>query len=1530
MIRKIIKIFASAMVAVLVIFVLAIVGAHFYLKTDHAQNRIKSTVNNAIPGQITWERAEISILGGNIGLHGAHVSGPAGDTIVDARFIFVDIGIVDLLRGSIVITAQLDAPQVMLSRDHEGDFNIVRAFADPSPEEEPEPEIEEIPIERPFPFTIVLKSVTLSDGFFEFQDHAAPSGEKPGHIALEDINVEIDDANMADRSGRGAVRIGEGIVDMAGIRIPLVKFHVESMIDNGRVEPTLADIQLAGENGGPRLSLAGSASNVFEDPLVDFEMEAFAELSDIKEMLSLNMPLSGKATLSLDASGRPANPSVQLKAHYDGGRLVVMDLEEIDLDAAMTDLSVDFKRLAARIEGAALDVTGSVDLADAFENGLTAAPTDLDAISYDLALDGKNIDFDQLTWTRPYMSGIANATIEIDGTGIFPRTLSARIDSKIKGEAIAAGSILAPIDPEISVSGRIKEGKAIADPIEVAIQDTRLRATGDYVIFEGIVDAALDLDTPDMAQFLAPLRVDASSGRATLSGTISGPVMQPDINADLVADNLAYNDIRFGDVVLDAALDTSGRVRVERLFTDNRGSQVEINGHLDLFDGGFTGFQSDMPAKLTAQFNNVEIPDFYPHIDLSGRFSGRLDLWEKITAPAATLCLSASGLAHGEMDIGAIETDMQLADGTLAVDKLRLENRQSTVRLAGTAALFEPGSLSLLPTPVLDLMFPESVIYIDDFLDTAGGRIALEGFAKGALDDLTADLSVAGTDLEAAGHAIGELTAKAGFADGRISVDPLKIENKRSLVTVSGGIDLFEPATLTLHEDPAIEMEIAGDAIYIDDFIAAMGGRLSISGNVDGSVGDPKGNIRISGEDIDLGVQRLESIRVESIFEDKTVFFDAAHIALAPDETLRASGRFSLDRRFAFDIDSDEIGIQHIGMLEDTGITGTMTLAASGDGTLDDPVISGNLALFDIMGEHNNVAPIDVAFDVKDRIANARATSDFIIDANYHLDSGDFDLDGTFDDTRLDPYLHAAGLTHLTGHVTAEVNAAGNAEKISRTTATLDIFQMTLSQRTNNLEPRELIRVSGLTADFEDGVYTIPENEIALLETNRLTLYGSGRIDGDFEFMAEGALPLAVASAFVPYLEDPTGEIRFSGRLFQANGAQPDLDAEIQLLDIGLMVPELMQSLHGVNGVIRITGERIALDNLEGRLDTGRFTAEGTVELGENLSPGQAELSVNAHNLPIQVPGTMQTTINSTMTFSGTPDDSRLSGTVVLLDGLYYRDFEISLIGEVTRRRRAAPEAAERPDYEIPYLRNLALDIDTSYRRPVMVDNNLALMTLRPEIHINGTLNQPRVTGRAEVSQGTVSYQNVEFDIDRGVIDFIDPYRIQPEIDIRAVSHVRRWTINLEISGTPDDLAFHLTSNPPEEHADILSLLLLGQTTREMTEGTGPAGPSPEEMLVNLLAGRLEEDLRAGTGLDIIEFEYTRSEPGETEPGVRVTVGKELSRRLLVTYGLERRSGETVHQQTAIYRLLEFMSLSAFQDTAGTYGGEMQFRLEYR
>jgi hypothetical protein len=80
-----------------------------------------------------------------------------------------------------------------------------------------------------------------------------------------------------------------------------------------------------------------------------------------------------------------------------------------------------------------------------------------------------------------------------------------------------------------------------------------------------------------------------------------------------------------------------------------------------------------------------------------------------------------------------------------------------------------------------------------------------------------------------------------------------------------------------------------------------------------------------------------------------------------------------------------------------------------------------------------------------------------------------------------------------------------------------------------------------------------------------------------------------------------------------------------------------------------------------------------------------------------------------------------------------------------------------------------------------------------------------------------------------------------------------------------------------------------------------------------------------------VEVEYRRNatEAEESEQ-MQVTLGKELSRRLTVKYGVERKSGELVQQSTGIYKLLENLSVNAFQDTEGDFGGEMRYRLEFR
>jgi autotransporter translocation and assembly factor TamB len=229
-----------------------------------------------------------------------------------------------------------------------------------------------------------------------------------------------------------------------------------------------------------------------------------------------------------------------------------------------------------------------------------------------------------------------------------------------------------------------------------------------------------------------------------------------------------------------------------------------------------------------------------------------------------------------------------------------------------------------------------------------------------------------------------------------------------------------------------------------------------------------------------------------------------------------------------------------------------------------------------------------------------------------------------------------------------------------------------------------------------------------------------------------------------------------------------------------------------------------------------------------------------------------------------------------------------------------------------------------------MVDNNLALLSIRPQLTLTGTADNPLLNGRAEVTEGTVTYRNTEFEVIKGVVDFVNPYRIEPEVDIKAEAEIRKWSITLSVTGGPENLNFQLSSNPPEQDADIVSLLAMGKTTRELADGSG-GGASTEEMLANLVADELSKKIKQGTGLDIVEVEY-RNNGAEAEDAeeVRVTVGKELSRRLTVKYGVERKSGEMVQQSTGIYKLLENLSLNAFQDTEGDFGGEMRYRLEFR
>jgi translocation and assembly module TamB len=352
-------------------------------------------------------------------------------------------------------------------------------------------------------------------------------------------------------------------------------------------------------------------------------------------------------------------------------------------------------------------------------------------------------------------------------------------------------------------------------------------------------------------------------------------------------------------------------------------------------------------------------------------------------------------------------------------------------------------------------------------------------------------------------------------------------------------------------------------------------------------------------------------------------------------------------------------------------------------------------------------------------------------------------------------------------------------------------------------------------------------------------------------------------------------------------------------------------------------------------LDDGDFSVEGNFEL-DRFVPSRVDLQLTTHILPIIIPDVMEMQINANLKMAGTPEQSRLSGAILLLEGRYSQDVKFSLIDaadKMDNRHRQNTFRSQSLEYGLPFFNHLSLDLDLTSRNPFVVDNNLALLHIQPILHIQGSVTDPVATGRIEVTEGTISYRDTDFEVKEGAITFINPYRNEPSVSIQAESQVRHWLITLAISGQPENLDIRLTSNPREKHIDILSLLAVGKTTQELVASKDGTTWSPEEMLTNLVAGELGKQLKAETGLDTMELEYRQGDTkAEETDKIKVTVGKELSRRLTVKYGVDmgRKSSKVVQQSTAIYKLLENLSLKAYQDTAGIFGGEVRYRLEFR
>jgi len=868
-----------------------------------------------------------------------------------------------------------------------------------------------------------------------------------------------------------------------------------------------------------------------------------------------------------------------------------------------------------------------------------------------------------------------------------------------------------------------------------------------------------------------------------------------------------------------------------------------------------------------------------------------------------------------------VKAQAGMANGRITVLNLAADTHGVHIEMTGSYDVNSRQTLARFGLNAPDL----SEILLKLGVKGVRGMVNIAGKMSGTLSAPSIDARLKGERLKFENVRFDGAEANFRFSKGRLFLNRGEITSGNSKVDLSGDVQIFNPRNLGPLHHPVFTAALTGSSLSLKDFVQGMAGKFDLNGRIKGDIAHPMGKFEVYGKKVDFGIQKIHSVRLTSRIDGRRMEIEPLMLAIVPGEKIVLNGWISLDKHYELHMASNEISIKNIQKLRFLKTSnGKISFDLGGKGKFSNPQLKGKAIVEDLTFNDKKLGKIPFNIGIENRTAYIDGGLNFDLKATYGLQTRFFSTSARFDHTVLTPYLQLFGKKDLSGNITGIIDVKGKIREPLMIDGGIKIDQLALFWKN-----KTVITGRDLGVFVNKNEISIPKMRLSLLEHGHFTVSGSGKLWKNIDLKAEGIIPFSVLPVFTDSISDAGGKARISLHVSE-NGLQPTFDFDAALENGSIVVSGLFQKFHDINGHVRATPKAVTFDNIQGMLGAGRFGLSGAVDL-DRYRWSNIGLKLKADNLPITIPDRLDVRLSAELDARGSPKKSLIIGDVMILDGRYTKDVRLNPIegiDNIGQESRVVPSPTSETPW--PIFDNMGLDCRIKYKDPFVVDNNIALLTIKPDLHVRGTVNQPLITGRAEVESGTVYFRKNEFNVKKGVLDFINPYKIEPAVDIQGDVKIRQWTVTLSVSGTLDNLKFNLSSNPSESEQDILSLLITGKTTKELIAGQGGSLLSPKQMLADVLAENAQKEIKNATGLDIVALEYNGVNNGGTSDGVNVTLGKELSKRVAVKYGAQTQNAKVIQKVIAEYKFLETLLMNTFEDTEGNYGAGIQFRLEFR
>jgi translocation and assembly module TamB len=475
------------------------------------------------------------------------------------------------------------------------------------------------------------------------------------------------------------------------------------------------------------------------------------------------------------------------------------------------------------------------------------------------------------------------------------------------------------------------------------------------------------------------------------------------------------------------------------------------------------------------------------------------------------------------------------------------------------------------------------------------------------------------------------------------------------------------------------------------------------------------------------------------------------------------------------------------------------------------------------------------------------------------------------------------------------------------------------------LQGVELKSAAPLRASLKNGTVTVDAMHITGEDTDMkaagtIGIFGDTNAQGGkLNMNADGSISMALLHTFDQDIIS-SGKVTFKV-VATGRAKKPSLTGDVLFQNVNLAIDGIPNGLSNLNGTLAFNEDRLDVKDLTAQTGGGQLKIGGSVSYQKGIF---ADLTATGDTVRVRYAG-LSATANASFRMQGGPQSVLLSGNVLVT--------RFGVGADVDFAAFSGGGGVQAPPDPNSATNKIRLDVRVTSAPQLDFQNSYAKLAGTINLNVRGTVAQPSILGRIQITDGSATFAGTKYELQRGDIYFSNPVRIDPTIDLDATARVENYDVTVGIHGTTTNIKPTYRSEPPLTEADIFNLLALGRTQEEAQlyqEQQVQSGADPTTSA--LLGGALNATVSSRVG-KLFGAGSVKIDPAFVgtlgNSSARITVTEPLSKQLVAVFATNVNETEETLIQLQ-YQLSEDKSIVATRDESGVYSLVYKIRKRYR